>query len=110
MPKDRVRLLRKSFLDTLKDPEYVAEARKTSLTIDPVTGEEIEEIVSGLFKLDAAMVAKLKTVLVHRRVVARFPAKPRRKFYSKRRPWWLVSVHQCITVLIDILRCFDGRC
>jgi hypothetical protein len=29
-----------------------------------VTGEEIEEIVSGLFKLDSAMVAKLKNVLV----------------------------------------------
>jgi tripartite-type tricarboxylate transporter receptor subunit TctC len=63
-PKDRVRLLRRSFLDTLKDPEYIAEASKTSLTIGPVTGEEIEEIVSGLFKLDSAMVAKLKNVLV----------------------------------------------
>ena len=63
-PKDRVRLLRRSFLDTLKDPEYIAEASKTSLTIGPVTGEEIEEIVSGLFKLDSAMVSKLKSVLV----------------------------------------------
>jgi hypothetical protein len=63
-PKDRVRLLRKSFLDTLKDPEFLAEANKTSLTIAPVTGEEIEEIVSGLFKLDGAMVAKLKAVHV----------------------------------------------
>jgi len=48
----------------LKDPEFLAEANKTSLTIAPVTGEEIEEIVSGLFKLDGAMVAKLKGVLV----------------------------------------------
>ncbi|HEU4344248.1 MAG TPA: tripartite tricarboxylate transporter substrate-binding protein [Candidatus Binatia bacterium] len=63
-PKERVRLLRKSFLDTLKDPEFLAEATKTSLTINPVTGEEIEEIVAGLFKLDAAMVANLKSVLV----------------------------------------------
>jgi tripartite-type tricarboxylate transporter receptor subunit TctC len=63
-PKDRVRLLRKSFLDTLKDPEYVVESAKTGLTTSPVTGEEIEEIVSGLFRLDSTMVAKLKTVLV----------------------------------------------
>lgn len=63
-PKDRVRLLRKSFLDTLKDPEYIAEAGKASLTIGPVTGEEVDAIVSGLFKLDSAMVAKLKSVLV----------------------------------------------
>jgi tripartite-type tricarboxylate transporter receptor subunit TctC len=63
-PKDRVRMLRKSFLDTLKDPEFLADATKSSLTIAPVSGEEIEQIVSGLFKLDAAMVAKLKSVLV----------------------------------------------
>jgi tripartite-type tricarboxylate transporter receptor subunit TctC len=63
-PKDRIRLLRTSFLDTLKDPEYIAESNKTSLTISPVSGEEIEEIVSGLFKLDSAMIAKLKSVLV----------------------------------------------
>ena len=63
-PKDRIRLLRKSFLDTFKDSEYIAESNKTSLTISPVSGEEIEEIVSGLFKLDSAMIAKLKSVLV----------------------------------------------
>jgi hypothetical protein len=63
-PKDRIALLRRSFLDTLKDPEYIADSIKTGLTIGPVTGEEIEEIVSGLFKLDNAMVAKLKSVLV----------------------------------------------
>jgi tripartite-type tricarboxylate transporter receptor subunit TctC len=63
-PKDRIRLLRKSFLDTLQDPEYIVESNKTSLTIGPVSGEEIEGIVSGLFKLDSAMIAKLKSVLV----------------------------------------------
>jgi tripartite-type tricarboxylate transporter receptor subunit TctC len=63
-PKDRIRLLRKSFLDTLRDPEYIADSNKTGLTIGPVTGEQIEEIVSGLFKLDNAMVAKLKSVLL----------------------------------------------
>jgi tripartite-type tricarboxylate transporter receptor subunit TctC len=63
-PKERVRLLRKSFMETLKDSEFLGEANKASLTITPVSGEEIEEIVSGLFKLDRPMVAKLKSVLV----------------------------------------------
>ena len=63
-PKDRVQLLRKSFLDTLKDAEFLAEASKSKLDIDPVGGEEIENVVADLFKLDAAMVAKLKSFLV----------------------------------------------
>lgn len=43
---------------------FLADTNKARLVITPVTGEEIEDIVSGLFKLDGAMVAKLKGVLV----------------------------------------------
>lgn len=62
--KEIVRTLRKSFMGTLKDPEFLAEINKANLSITPVTGEAIDGIVSGLFKLDAQMVAKLKSVLV----------------------------------------------
>ena len=62
--KETVRLLRKSFLDTLKDPEFLAEMNKANLAVTPVGGDVIDGIVSGLFKLDPQMVAKLKNVLV----------------------------------------------
>src|SRR5215813_2401799 len=62
-PKDRVQVLRKAFEDTLKDPEFVAEAKKADLTINFVSGEEAEKIVSGLFKLDPSLVTKLKDIL-----------------------------------------------
>jgi tripartite-type tricarboxylate transporter receptor subunit TctC len=63
-PKDRVKMLRQAFLDTYKDAEFLAEAKKASLDLDPVTGEEMEQIVAGLFKLDAKQIARLKEVLV----------------------------------------------
>ncbi|MBM2804142.1 MAG: tripartite tricarboxylate transporter family receptor [Deltaproteobacteria bacterium] len=62
--REVVRTLRKSFLDTLKDPEFLAEMNKANLAVTPVGGEVIDGIVAGLFKLDAQMVAKLKSVLV----------------------------------------------
>ena len=62
--KDLVRTLRKSFLDTLKDPEFLVEMHKANLAVTPVGGEVIDGLVVGLFKLDAGMVAKLKSVLV----------------------------------------------
>lgn len=62
--KEILRTLRKSFLDTLKDPDFLAEMNKANLAVTPVGGETIDGIVSGLFKLDAPMVAKLKNVLV----------------------------------------------
>ena len=62
-PKDRVQLLRKAFEDTLKDPEFVADAKKSKLNIDPVPADVIEKDIAALFKLDPAMVGKLKDVL-----------------------------------------------
>src|SRR5919106_3212037 len=48
-PKDRVKILRQAFLNTYKDPELVAEAKKASLDLEAVTGEEMEQIVAGGF-------------------------------------------------------------
>lgn len=62
-PKDRVRLMRQAFVDTLKDKDFLAEAEKSKLDLDPLTGEELEAKVSGLFKLNPALVAKLKEAL-----------------------------------------------
>lgn len=62
-PKDRVQLLRRAFRETMKDKDFVAEAVKSKLDIDPASGEEVEKIVAGLFKLDATTVAKMAEVL-----------------------------------------------
>jgi tripartite-type tricarboxylate transporter receptor subunit TctC len=62
-PKDRVQILRKAFEATLKDAEFVADAKKARLNIDPIPPEEIEKDIAGLFKIDPALVTKLKDVL-----------------------------------------------
>ena len=62
-PKDRVQILRKAFEATLKDAEFVADAKKARLNIDPIPPEEIEKDIAGLFKLDPALITKLKDIL-----------------------------------------------
>lgn len=62
-PKERVGVLRKAFQETLKDPAFLAEAEKAKLGLDPVSSEELEEMVSRLFKLSPGLVAKLKDIL-----------------------------------------------
>ena len=62
-PKNRVEILRRAFRETMKDKDFVAEAVKSKLDVDPVTGEEVEKIVAGLFKLDATTVAKMAEIL-----------------------------------------------
>lgn len=58
-----LQLLRRAFDATLKDPEFLADAKKYRLNVEPIAAEEIEKDISGLFKLDPGLVAKLKDVL-----------------------------------------------
>jgi len=62
-PKARGEILRRAFTATLKDPDFLADAKKANLDIEPVTGEEMERLVAGVFKLDPTLVAKLKAIL-----------------------------------------------
>ncbi len=62
-PKDRLQILRKAFEATLKDPEFAADAKKARLNIDYIPADEIERDIAGLFKLDPALLTKLKDVL-----------------------------------------------
>ena len=62
-PRERVQEMRRAFQETLKDRALLAEAEKTRLTLDPVTGEELEKMVADVFTLDPALAAKLKAIL-----------------------------------------------
>jgi tripartite-type tricarboxylate transporter receptor subunit TctC len=62
--KARVQILRKAFADVVKDPDLLAEAKKANFAIDYVSGEELESIVHGLYKIEPAFAAKMKQVLV----------------------------------------------
>jgi hypothetical protein len=62
-PNDRVAILRQAFMNTLNDPDFKTDAAKAQLDIEPVSGEEIDKTVHGLFKLDPPLVNKLKEVL-----------------------------------------------
>jgi tripartite-type tricarboxylate transporter receptor subunit TctC len=61
-PKDRVELLRRAFQETLRDPEFIPDARKSNLEINPVPGDEVEDLILGLFKLNPAIVSKLQEI------------------------------------------------
>jgi len=62
-PKEQVQTLRKAFQETMKDPELLEEAKKSKLDINPMTGEEVEGIIKGLFNISPTLVAKLKEII-----------------------------------------------
>ena len=62
-PNERVQILRKAFSDTMKDPEFLAETKKARLDIEPADGAELEQNVGEIFKLEPALINKLKEIL-----------------------------------------------
>jgi tripartite-type tricarboxylate transporter receptor subunit TctC len=50
-PTERLQLLRKGFADTMKDPEFIAEAKKSKLEVTYVSGEEIESHVTKILSI-----------------------------------------------------------
>ena len=62
-PKARVDILRQAFDATMKDPEFLADAQKAKLDIEPITGIEMAKLVNGIFKLNPSLAAKLKSIL-----------------------------------------------
>jgi tripartite-type tricarboxylate transporter receptor subunit TctC len=62
-PKERVQMLEKAFEETLKDKEFLAEAEKGKLDIEPVTRAELGKSVGGIFKLNPALATQLNEIL-----------------------------------------------
>lgn len=57
-------MFRKAFADTLRDPAFLAEAKKSKIDVEPVSGEDMEKVVHGLYNIDSTMLARLKEVLL----------------------------------------------
>jgi tripartite-type tricarboxylate transporter receptor subunit TctC len=63
VPADRVDALRKAFLDTMKDPQYLADAEKATLEIEPMPGVEIQKMIAELYATPPEVVAKAAAMM-----------------------------------------------
>jgi tripartite-type tricarboxylate transporter receptor subunit TctC len=63
-PADRVAALRTALIATVKDPAYIAEAKKLALDTDTwQTGEAIDKVVKDAFSLPPNLVEKAKAAM-----------------------------------------------
>ncbi len=63
VPADRVEAFRKAFDATMKDPEFLAEAKKLQLGIDPASGNEVETLLKEIYATPKDLVEKAKAAL-----------------------------------------------
>jgi len=63
VPQDRVAALRKAFMETMKDKEFLGEATKAQLEITPVSGEEVQRLVAEVYRTPPDIVKKAADIL-----------------------------------------------
>ena len=63
VPAKRVEMMRRAFDATMTDPAFIAEAAKLQIDLGPISGEELQSMMSDVTRLDAALVKRLKGVV-----------------------------------------------
>ncbi len=60
VPAERISALRKAFMATLADKEFLADATKTRIDITPATGEQVEALIKRFYAIPPAIVERAK--------------------------------------------------
>ncbi|HEY7297753.1 MAG TPA: tripartite tricarboxylate transporter substrate-binding protein [Xanthobacteraceae bacterium] len=63
VPSERAQALRRAFDETMKDPEFLAEAKERQLEVNPMSGAAIDQLVSDLYQTPADAIAATKRVI-----------------------------------------------
>jgi tripartite-type tricarboxylate transporter receptor subunit TctC len=63
IPADRAQALRNAFEATLKDPEFLEDAKKTQIDVNPVSAAAVDRLIGELYAAPEPVLAKLRSVL-----------------------------------------------
>jgi tripartite-type tricarboxylate transporter receptor subunit TctC len=63
VPADRAKILQTAFMQTFKDPEYLAEAQKLGFDVSPLDGEKVLSMLKRVSQTPPAVVQRYKDLL-----------------------------------------------
>jgi hypothetical protein len=59
-PKDRVNVLRNAFKATMEDNDFLADAKKSNLTVEHISGEEAERLAKQIYSMPPQVKERLE--------------------------------------------------
>jgi tripartite-type tricarboxylate transporter receptor subunit TctC len=63
VPSDRLKALQAAFLATMSDATFITEAEKLGLSIDPISGPDLSDLIARIYKTPASSVSELAAIL-----------------------------------------------
>lgn len=66
IPRERAEVLRRAFMDTMNDPEFLSTAEKAQMEITPVPGDRVEKLVKDLYATPAPITQKAAALLARK--------------------------------------------
>jgi tripartite-type tricarboxylate transporter receptor subunit TctC len=59
LPADRLKMLRDAFNATMRDPEFLADAKRQKLNVEPVSGEQLASLIGKIYATPPAIVERV---------------------------------------------------
>jgi hypothetical protein len=66
VPPQRVAALRKGFMETMADPEFLAEAKTMGLEVHPMSGEQLQSLIEKMYALPRGVVERTHEALIYK--------------------------------------------
>lgn len=63
VPAERVAVLRSAFMETIKDPELQADARRMNIDADPTSGEELQQKIAAMYATPKDVIDRVKKAM-----------------------------------------------
>lgn len=64
VPQERVAAIRQAFMETMEDDAFLERAEGSNIAIDPISGQELQDLVDSLYELPEDLKADLAEVFV----------------------------------------------
>jgi tripartite-type tricarboxylate transporter receptor subunit TctC len=62
LPNERLLLLQKGFMASMKDPDFLAETKKANLIVSPIDGPTITKIVADLYAVEPKLLSRFREI------------------------------------------------
>jgi tripartite-type tricarboxylate transporter receptor subunit TctC len=62
-PPEQVKILRAAFAATMKDPQFLADAAKMKISITPLSGQQVQDLVAKLYSAPREMVERARAAI-----------------------------------------------